>query len=422
MLLNLSRQNSSRIIIDSALFYCPKIVEIGIRENNSDVQALGYAWLGFYFGSKGDDAEGLNLLLKSLKLAEINDDKKVLQVVYMMISFCYTDYRGVENAKRALALAKESDDVKAVVASLDALGTCYYRTGQYDSALSIMQQAYALHRKLATSDSKSVVRIHNVMFPYRLGNIHLKLSDPILAESYYKISKKAADEINNDHAYRFAYRGLMTYYTETGNIDSAFYYAQKLVNISGNDMYWTIDAFKVIVEFYKKRHDFETSLKYNEMYIAAKDSFNSQAKAQDIERLSLTENLRQRELQQDEQRRLQERKRDLQYALIGVVLSCMIIVFFLLSHTIVVKSVLVKLFGVMALLLLFEFVNLLAHPFISNFTHHSPIWMFLIMVCIAALLVPAHHRLEKWITHKMVEKNKRIRLAAAKKTISALES
>jgi hypothetical protein len=47
--------------------------------------------------------------------------------------------------------------------------------------------------------------------------------------------------------------------------------------------------------------------------------------------------------------------------------------------------------------------------------------MLLILVGIAALLIPAHHRLEHWIKHKMVEKNKRIRLAAAKRTIEKLE-
>lgn len=43
------------------------------------------------------------------------------------------------------------------------------------------------------------------------------------------------------------------------------------------------------------------------------------------------------------------------------------------------------------------------------------------MVCIAAILVPAHHHLEKWVSQKLTEKNKRIRLAAAKKTIETLE-
>lgn len=70
-----------------------------------------------------------------------------------------------------------------------------------------------------------------------------------------------------------------------------------------------------------------------------------------------------------------------------------------------------------ALLIVFEFLNLLLHPYLEKLTNHAPVLMLLALVCIAALLVPLHHKLEKWATAKMVEKNKKIRLAAAKKTI-----
>jgi hypothetical protein len=45
----------------------------------------------------------------------------------------------------------------------------------------------------------------------------------------------------------------------------------------------------------------------------------------------------------------------------------------------------------------------------------------LAMVCLAALLTPLHHWLEHVTTHRLVEKNKNARLAAAKKTIEKLE-
>jgi hypothetical protein len=79
-------------------------------------------------------------------------------------------------------------------------------------------------------------------------------------------------------------------------------------------------------------------------------------------------------------------------------------------------------FGVIALLIVFEFLNLFLHPFLEKITNHSPVLMLLALVCIAALLVPFHHRLEKWAINKLVEKNKSIRLAAAKKTIEKLEN
>jgi hypothetical protein len=47
--------------------------------------------------------------------------------------------------------------------------------------------------------------------------------------------------------------------------------------------------------------------------------------------------------------------------------------------------------------------------------------MVLALVRIAAILVPLHHKVEHWATAKLVEKNKQIRLASAKKTIEELE-
>ena len=46
--------------------------------------------------------------------------------------------------------------------------------------------------------------------------------------------------------------------------------------------------------------------------------------------------------------------------------------------------------------------------------------MLITMVCIAAILIPVHHQLDKWVTQKLVEKNKKLRLDAARKTIAAL--
>ena len=71
---------------------------------------------------------------------------------------------------------------------------------------------------------------------------------------------------------------------------------------------------------------------------------------------------------------------------------------------------------------MFEFINLLIHPFLERVTHHSPLLMLLALVAIASLLIPMHHKIEKWIKDKMTEKNKTIRLEHAKKTIENLES
>ncbi len=118
----------------------------------------------------------------------------------------------------------------------------------------------------------------------------------------------------------------------------------------------------------------------------------------------------------------EERKHNIQYALIALGIIVLVTLYLALSRSFITNTNLIKFFGVIALLIVFEFLNLLLHPFLERVTHHSPVLMLLALVCIAALLVPLHHKLEKWATTKLVEKNKAIRLASAKKTIELLES
>jgi len=56
------------------------------------------------------------------------------------------------------------------------------------------------------------------------------------------------------------------------------------------------------------------------------------------------------------------------------------------------------------LLLLFEFINLLVHPLAGSITGHQPIFMLLILMCLAAVLVPVHHRVEKWVKQRGSQK------------------
>jgi hypothetical protein len=77
------------------------------------------------------------------------------------------------------------------------------------------------------------------------------------------------------------------------------------------------------------------------------------------------------------------------------------------SPLIIVNEKWIEFLGVLGLLIVFEFTNLLIHPYISEATNDSPIFMLIILVIVAALLIPLHHRLEIWIKEKMVEKIRR---------------
>ena len=97
-----------------------------------------------------------------------------------------------------------------------------------------------------------------------------------------------------------------------------------------------------------------------------------------------------------------------------------ILAFLIFSRSYVANPKMILFMCVVALLIVFEFLNLLLHPVIGSITQHSPVFMLVALVCIAALMIPLHHRLEKWATKLLVEKNTTDGLAKAKRTIDEL--
>jgi hypothetical protein len=53
------------------------------------------------------------------------------------------------------------------------------------------------------------------------------------------------------------------------------------------------------------------------------------------------------------------------------------------------------------LLLFFEFITLLIHPRLESWTHRRPVLMLISLAAIASILIPSHHRLEKWLKKRM---------------------
>jgi len=147
----------------------------------------------------------------------------------------------------------------------------------------------------------------------------------------------------------------------------------------------------------------------------------SREKISRINILEFNEQLRQKEIEITIQKQEQERIHRIQLRILTISIIIVIIAFLLLSQSIIVNQRIIEYLGIVVLLITFEFIDQVLHPIIEEATHNSPILMLLILVSIAALLVPLHYKLEKWSIARLVEKNKKIRLTSAKKTIEQLE-
>ncbi|OLY94295.1 hypothetical protein BUE76_22210 [Cnuella takakiae] len=398
-------------------------MQIGQQYGNKDVQAMGHALVGYYHGTQNNPSYALEHYLKALALGEQRNDKQIMLRLYHFVSLHGEPRKSIEYQQRVIALSKQTGEMNWEAMANQQIGNTYLnKLQQYDSALVYLQRAYEKTQQLASTGKLTFA--NDVFVPISLGYTFMKLNNPTLALAYFRVALQPATERNV--SLDRVYEGLATFFKETNHPDSAFYYAKKLYQLSEipSANYSTTrkaTASSLLYQIYKERGNTDSALKYHEVYKTASDSVNSTAQAQRVESLLSQEKERQAKLALTKHEEEEARKHNLQYAAIAFGVVMLLIGFLVLSHSVLANQKTIRFLGVVSLLIVFEFLNLLLHPWLGAITHHSPVLMLLAMVCVAALLVPLHHKLEHWITHKMVEKNNRIRLAAAKRTIQQLE-
>lgn len=401
--------------VDSNMYYANRVVEIGKQSNNHLIEARALDEIGYVYYRIDNRRKCLEITLQSLKMAEKTGNKRLIGIIYIGLASVQEEEKAITYLKESIRYLENTKGYKELTIALNDITIDYLRFHKPDSALIYAQRAYELSQQYN----------YKTYLGYTLaslGTIQLELGNTGLALEYYKLAVNDAIAQNSDPLLYNAYNRLALFYQKKGNTDSLIKYSQLIYSLAQNGpARWMSAPSSTFYEIYKKQGKSDSALKFHEIYKAAQDSLYSTQKIQWVQAMSIEEDLRQKELLLEKEKTNEERKHNIQYAAIAIGIITLLISFLLLSGSIIVNEQLIKYFAIIGLLVVFEFINLVIHPYLGNFTNHSPLLMLLIMVCIAAILVPAHHRLEKWMTGRLVEKNKRIRLAAARKTIETLE-
>lgn len=226
------------------------------------------------------------------------------------------------------------------------------------------------------------------------------MGDPKLAESYMQLAVEEGYRIGSAKYINLPYTALAEYHAAAGRNDSAIVYAKKAIDVVQGTPFSTMvmKPAQLLTELYRNTA-VDSAFKYSEMYKTANDSLYNFKAIQQTQLMTFEEDARQQELavvkaQEDEQRHA-----NIQYASIALGIVVFILLFLVLSRSYIASAKVISFLSVVALLIVFEFLNLVLHPVIGSITHHTPWLMLLALVCIAALLVPLHHRLRSGPPH-----------------------
>lgn len=391
----------------------------GQKTGDKVSEVLGLLCLGYDYREFGSTAKALGYNIKGMAVAEETGDPRLLASAYAGISTNYLDLqeypKAIAYGKKSMANAAKIEVNMFTIVGPMFLGETYLAAGKLDSALIYTQQAYELTMSSGIKDYLGAIYGN-------LGMIQARMGDPKLAESYMQLAVQEGYRIGSPKYINIPYTALAEYHAAAGRSDTAIVYSKKAIaEVQGTPFATMVmKPAQLLTDLYRKT-DVDSAFKYSEMYRTANDSLYNFKAIQETQLMTFEEEARQQELAVVQAQENEQRQQNIQYALIALGIVVLVLLFLILSRSFIASAKVISFLSVVALLIVFEFLNLVLHPVIGSITHHSPLLMLLGLVCIAALLVPLHHKLEKWATKRLVEKNVEIRLAKAKRTVAQLE-
>ncbi|HMK04429.1 MAG TPA: hypothetical protein VK489_09565 [Ferruginibacter sp.] len=404
--------------------YCIELLDIAQHLDKDSLFAIAYNQVGNnFFRNNGDLSRGLEYFFKGIPFAETAGDKRRLSSLYVDIAAIYyrlnnktEELKYIQKAFASLP-EKNSPLYYFMLAQIQYhLSNYFLSQGQTDSTLYYAQALGVTNLSLKSPLFEAAT--HGL-----LGQAYDKMDDRALAEIHISRANALNDSLQYIWGKIEGKRAYINHLLKNDKLVEAKKQALILIGIGTQRNIYDYKriAAGLLTTIYDKDNRPDSAYYYSRLESAMKDSVFNQDNMNKIQSLAFNERIRILEEEDMLADKAAQRRSNIQYALITLGIVTFVILFFVLSHSIIVTEKWISFFGILGLLIVFEFINLLVHPFLERVTHHSPILMLLALVAIASLLIPLHHRIEKWIREKMTEKNKRIRLAAAKKTIGQLE-
>ncbi|MFT3700775.1 MAG: tetratricopeptide repeat protein [Agriterribacter sp.] len=278
------------------------------------------------------------------------------------------------------------------------LGDVYNRLNISDSAYHYFDKSLKIAEQLKDGDF-----IGTSMTGLAHSYVKQKNYDLALVNYHAALAYLAA--ANDDDIYCEASLGLASLYKKINKHDSAIYYANRSLATAKKDGFLSheLEAAELLTDFYMQEKNMDSAFLYIGYVKALNDSINSKDKIRELQIISSNEQLRQAEIEENKRIAMKERSQQLQLLSIGIFIPLFFLLTMLLSR-IKMHARVIKVLGIISLLVFFEYLTLLLHPYVEEITHHTPLLEILIFVSIAAILIPTHHRIEHWLIEKLIHK------------------
>jgi tetratricopeptide (TPR) repeat protein len=341
----------------------------------------------------------------------------------------------IKNNFEALKIATGLNNARMLMQGYDQLGATYDDLKDEKKAIYYTEQEIIWAKK--RNDLAVLVSAY-----YYLSYYYNKLGQPQKALVYDKLGNELMGQVHNDRLKGKAYAGMAhsylmlkrpeiglpllnkalgllktgdlgvqvdictfasDYYVQAGPRDSAIKYTKKQLEVSRQVPYeaGVLDAAAKLGKLYDGHAQAKATFYYKTALELNQRLFDSE-KTRAFQNLVAADEQQRREQAEQQRAAEEERKENLQLIAIALFIPVFIIILFRLRRTRLHRRV-IDFMGVLSLLLVFEFITLLSHPFIERTTGHTPVLELIMLVAVASILVPAHHQLTHWLKERLAK-------------------
>jgi tetratricopeptide (TPR) repeat protein len=383
---------------DSALFYIDKGMRLATDAHYNYGIAYGKYAYGLNYLNLGNYPLAIKNDFDALQFSIDQNIPKIIIYCYQNLSHIYDDQKDDEKSvyyvQLAIPIAKKLGNRQALIVLYADVSYYYNKLKQPVKALKYDNLANELAEQL--HDDRLSSRAY-----LSIGNTYLKLKKPDLGLSFLNKTIVLSGKIHDNFGLLNSYTFISDYYCAAGKADSAMVYTQKELTYGKADGYnaGILDAMKKLGNL-NDGHDQAKATQYYKNALALDEQLFDTEKTRAFQNLAAADEQQKRE--QAEQKRVaeEERKENLQLIAIAFFIPVFLMTVFFLNRTKLHRRV-IDFMGVLSLLLAFEFITLLVHPIIEKVTQHTPILELIVLVIIAAVLVPLHHKLTHWLKAKL---------------------
>ncbi len=403
---------------DSMVYYAQQVVYLSMKNEGSfseGAKARALTELGSALWYTGNYPEAKETYFKALAQAEAMNDTMLMGWVYNGLAMVNRNEgdlgKAIRYSTKAEQLTRHITDNDVLLDALTYKGKAYEQLDMLDSAYAYTRQA--LDMQLRKYRGRNIV---GGTVQANMGIIYSKMGKVDTATAYFRSSFRLSNEVGDQRRLARAYCEYAEHLSRYEQPDSAIYYATKGLVIDKEHRFLVqqLAASTLLTKLYTAENKIDSAFKYQQLMVETRDSLFSREKINRLQTLEFNEQMRQQELEVARKAAEAQRRVNIQYKSIALGIIIFIILFSVLSRSFISSARWIEFFLALALLVTFEFVNMVLGPYIDRVTNQLPILVLLASVVVAVVLVPVHNTIEKWLKDKLVEKNKRVQQARAK--------